>query len=599
MLLELHIRNLALFDDATVELGPGLNVLTGETGAGKSLVAGALGLVLGDRGEADRIRTGEDVASVEALFATGPVPDLDAFLEEAGLASPSRDDEGQVLLRRVIRRSSRGTSYVNGSLAPLAQVSAVADRLVSIYGQHGHQRLLRPSQHRRILDAAAGLAGEAEALAPVVRALRAVLTERAELAARDAERESELDFVRFQIEEIERIAPGPGEDESLASERSVLRHAEELATLAREALDHLDDSSGAALERVGLAERALDRAAELDPGLAELAESLAPVRIGLEEAGRSLRAYADRATADPARLAEVEDRLAELSRLGRKHGGDLAGVLARLEELRADRDRLEEGPSRLRDLVREEEELRADARKRARALGKGRAAGAAELARALEEELGSLGMEGARFEARVDGPGRRAEEDPEPWGWDEVRFLVSPNAGEDPRPLDRIASGGELSRVLLALTRRVGDGEERPVLLFDEVDAGIGGAVAEVVGRKLVEISRGRQVLCITHLPQIASLADRHVRVWKEEQGGRTVARVEPVEGADRVREVARMLGGTDLTEATLAHAEEMLARPDGARSAGPASGARARGRTPRAAARRRSGTKAGSARRS
>ncbi|MBK7972155.1 MAG: DNA repair protein RecN [Deltaproteobacteria bacterium] len=589
MLVELHLKNLAIFEDASIVFGEGFNVITGEPGSGKSLVAGSIGLLLGGKGDPDRIRSGSDDAEVAALFAIDP--------RSARAASLGVEvDEGEVVLRRSLRRTGRAGSAINGALAATSQLAAVADKLLSVVGQHEHQRLLAPEWHQVLLDQSAGLWSARQQLRSAVTSWRERRSELAAVREGAAQREATIARLDRELEEIDRVAPRPGEDEELAREREILRHAGELAEVAARGRDRLyegDDAAVTVVERVRLD---LERVARLDPSLGEVAKLLEPAEIALQEAGRALISYGSRLDPDPDRLEALEGRLGALERLKRSHAGSLASVLERASALRAERARCEDGPERLDALAAEVASAERAARAQARGLSDRRAAHSSVLARAIEQELNTLGMAACRFEIEVTSPSTDAEREPGPAGWDEVRFLIAPNRGEDLKPLDRIASGGELSRVFLALSRHLDPAQERPSLLFDEVDAGIGGAVAEVVGRKLREMSRYTQVLCITHLPQIASLGDRHIRLWKETVGQRTVARAEEVRGEARVREVARMLGGADLTETTLKHAAEMIANgahasadePSAAGTPVPAAGA-ARGSAKRSGGPRRS----------
>ncbi len=552
MLVELHLKNLAIFEDASIVFGEGLNVITGEPGSGKSLVAGSIGLLLGGKADPDRIRTGADDAEVAALFAVDPSSPRAATLgiEVGG---------GEVVLRRSLRRSGRAGSAINGSLAATAQLAAVADRLLSVVGQHEHQRLLAPEWHQVLLDQSAGLWAARQEIRAAVTTWRERRAELAALREGAAQREATLARLDRELEEIDRVSPKAGEDEGLAREREILRHSGELAEVAGRGRDLLYEGDDSAVTVVEKVRADLERVARLDPSLGEVARLLEPAEIALQEAGRALISYASRLDPDPDRLEAIESRLGALERLKRAHGGTLAAVLDRASALRSERERCEDGPGRIEALAADVAVAERDVRSLARRLSERRAAHSAVLARAIEHELNSLGMAACRFAIEVASPSSDVEREPGPAGWDDVRFLIAPNRGEDLKPLDRIASGGELSRVFLALSRHLDPAQERPSLLFDEVDAGIGGAVAEVVGRKLREMSRHTQVLCITHLPQIASLGDRHIRLWKESVGQRTVARAEEVRGEARVREIARMLGGADLTETTLRHAAEMI----------------------------------------
>ncbi len=549
MLVELHLKNLAIFEDERIVFGEGLNVITGEPGSGKSLVAGSIGLLLGAKADADRIRSGADEAEVEALFSA-----------DAGVESqPAEMQDGELVLRRSLRRSGRGGAAINGGLAATAQLVTLALKLVSLVGQHEHQRLLDPDWHQILLDRSAGLWDVRRELKALVGRWRELEVELATLRSDAARRDATLARIAIELAEIERVAPKPGEDADLAREREVLRHAGELTEVAARGRELLYEGDQAALTLVERVRAELTRAQRLDPALTEVTKLLEPAEIALKEAGRALISYGSAIDADPDRLESIEARLNALERVKRTHGGTLAEVLETAATLRVERARLEREPGHLDTMASELAEAKRAARLAARTLSERRSAHATVLASAIERELETLGMEGCRFRVEIASPISDEECDPRPDGWDDVRFLIAPNQGEDLKPLDRIASGGELSRLFLALSRHLEASDERPSFFFDEVDAGIGGAVAEVVGQKLREIARHTQVLCVTHLPQIACLGDRHIKLWKETVGARTVAHAEEVRGEARVREVARMLGGAELTETTLKHAREMI----------------------------------------
>ncbi len=584
MLVELHLKNLAIFEDERIVFGEGLNVITGEPGAGKSLVAGSIGLLLGAKGDPDRIRSGADDAEVEALFAVDPSV-------AAGASLPAEVRDGEVVLRRSLRRSGRGGSAINGNLAATSQLATLALKLVSLVGQHEHQRLLDPDWHQVLLDRSAGLWEARRELKGLVARWRELDVELATLRESAARRDAVLARVALELAEIERVAPKPGEDAELTREREVLRHAGELTEVAARGRELLYEGDQAALTLVERVRAELARAQRLDPSLEDIVKLLQPAEIALQEAGRALIGYGSAIDPDPDRLETIEARLNALDRLKRAYGGTLGDVLDKAAALRAERASHEAEPGRLEALALELAAAQDAARSRARAMSERRAAHASVLAAAIERELETLGMEACRFRVEVASPASNEERDPGPAGWDDVRFLIAPNQGEDLKPLDRIASGGELSRVFLALSRHLEASDDRPSFFFDEVDAGIGGAVAEVVGQKLREIARHTQVLCITHLPQIACLGDRHVRLWKETVGARTVAHAEEVRGDARVREVARMLGGAELTETTLKHAREMI---ENAGRSGVASRKPDHGETPRRGARPTASTRRG-----
>jgi DNA repair protein RecN (Recombination protein N) len=558
MLSQLRIRDFAIIDDLSMELGPGLNVLTGETGAGKSILVEALNLALGGRARADVIRAGAEEASVEALF------EGDRRLVRR-LAQMDIDAEGGLLVRRVVSRAGKNRITVNGSPMTLALLERIAEDLVDLTGQHEHHSLLRADTHLAILDEFGNLGSEREIVASAYARLAALIEERAALEKDERERSAREDFLAFQVREIREAALRPGEQEALEVERARLRSAEKLHAVtagAEEALYGADLAAAAVVARV---ERELTDLGSIDPELGAYAERLSAARLEIEDVARSLGSYARGIAADPERQAEVEERLALLARLRRKYGSTVEEVIATGERLAAQLERLEGAAERLAAIAREIDAAQRTLETACRALTEGRQRAARRLSKAVEIELATLALSGARLVTRVE-PRPPSEEGISvggarvgPRGADRVEILFAPNRGEEARALARIASGGELARVTLALKMVLCASDPVGTYVFDEVDAGIGGAVGEVVGRKLKEVSRERQVLCVTHLPQIAAFADRHFRVSKRLSGGRTVCEVALLTEEDRKLEIARMLGGLKITEKTRAHAEEMI----------------------------------------
>lgn len=560
MLNALRIQNFAIIDELEVRFGPGFNALTGETGAGKSILVDALHLVLGGRASAEVIRTGCDEAAVEALFEG---MDLGDRLASLGLPTGG----GDLLIRRVIHRSGRGRAYVNGAMATVGILEQVCRGLVDISGQHEHVSLLDPQLHLALLDGYAGLHGEVARYREAYERFAARLAEKAGLAMDDAERARRADYLSFQIAEINQLGPQPGEDEQLSQERRRLAAAGKLRSAAEEAERVLYSGDCAAADQVGKALGRLADAAAIDPALEPLVASLKAARVELEESSRALSGYLRGVDADPSRLAELDERLEVLKRLTRKHGGDLASVLRRLEEMKAELSGVERHAERLAALDQECAELGQEALWQARAVSEKRRAAADEFTRAVEAELSKLAMAKTELKAclapvtATDGTAQARVGDCvlTPRGVDTCELLITANPGEEPRPLAKIASGGELSRVMLAVKRALAKSDPVPTYVFDEVDSGIGGAVAEVVGRMLKEVSRERQVLCITHLPQIAACADSHYTVAKRVKDGRSISKVEALSPTARTKEIARMLAGVQITPAALKNAEEML----------------------------------------
>ena len=571
MLLQLALRNLVLIQQLTLEPERGFNVLTGETGAGKSMLVDALGLVLGARARPDLVRGGEREAIVEALFELEPHSRAAAKLEAAGItvaaqdAEPASGDEAQLVVRRVVQSEGRSRAWMNGQLCTAAQLAELAPDLCDIASQHESVSLTDPSTHLEYLDAFGKLAGERAALGEAVDALTTTTTELA--AAREAERgrAEREDYLRFQLKEIDELEPRPNEELELENERGRLKHAERLVGVTRRSADRLYEGESAICDELGRLGSELDAAAALDGTLGPLANAIESARAELADAARALGRYSEGIEASPARLAEVEERLFRLRKLLRRYGEGV-DLRAQRETLAAELSGLSSSEGRIGALERRREELFAQVSEAARSLSRKRRDAADRLADAIGRELAQLGMGRARVVVEVQQAtatagdvmaldGARITRS----GIDRVEFLIAPNKGEEPRPLRRIASGGELSRSLLALKRVLAEKGPAGLYVFDEVDAGVGGAVAEVIGHAIADVARHRQVICITHLPQIAALADAHFVVSKTEQKGRTFTSVRKLSRAERIEELARMIGGVKVGPAARRAAEEML----------------------------------------
>ena len=539
MLRFLSIRNLAVIDRLELEFEPGLCVLTGETGAGKSILVGAVGLLAGGRASADLVRTGEDTASVEAIF--------------------EKPDGTEVIVRREIAsQGGRSRAFVDGALTSSAALRDISGPLVDLHGQHEHQVLLDPAAHLDLLDEFAGLSGARPAVADAFHTWQRLNAERERLLTGEREKAARIEFIDFQLQEIDRIAPRTGEDEELAATRQVLANADRLQRLCAEAYTLLYDGEHAALAALGTVWRRVGELAAIDDRFTQYTEARESVKAQLEDLAFFLRSYSEGIDTSPGRLQEVEDRLALLERLKRKHGPTLNEVLANAEALRRERDDLVNAGARAAALDAEVSTARGEYRRRAEQLSASRRTAAARFSRELERTLGELAMARTRCEVRfgdTTDEGRWTER-----GFDEAEFFISPNAGEDLRPLARIASGGELSRIMLALKTLASTDAPGKTLIFDEVDAGIGGAVADVVGARLQKLADRVQVLCITHLPQIAAHGGTHYRITKTVRNGRTMTSVARVAARDREEELARMIGGSAITSTVLASAREMLA---------------------------------------
>jgi DNA repair protein RecN (Recombination protein N) len=557
MLTDLTIKNFAIIDQIHAQFGPGLNALTGETGAGKSILVDAINLLLGSRASSEMIRTGQEEASVEAfveLGGKGGTP----LLENLGL----EQSEG-LQFRRIIHQSGKSRAFLNGTAITLHMLEKLGEGLIHIYGQHEHQHFLDPLRHIDILDRSGGLLETRNRFQEVFAAWTKAVSEMAELTSRQKQRAERMEFLAFQSGEISRAGLKVGEDEELGAERSRLVHAEKLYSIAHFGAEVLYGESGSAVERLKATLQRLKEGVKVDPALATLAASVESILFQSEDVASSLRAYREKIYFDPKRLETIESRLDELTKLKKKYGPALADVLAYRERIDGERKTLGGLEEKISDLEKIAREEQARAGTLARQLSEKRKEAASDLASKLEKELSSLGMKKVRFQIKVDsevaGPGEGDRPRMNEKGMDRVEFLLSPNPGEDLKPLAKIASGGELSRIMLAMKRIFAEDSLVKTLIFDEVDAGIGGGIAEIVGRKLKEISGHFQVFCITHLPQIASFADTHYKIIKKESGGKTYVEVKRLSDEERLEEVARMLGGLKITGKTIDHAREML----------------------------------------
>jgi DNA repair protein RecN (Recombination protein N) len=555
MLRDLHITDLGVIDDARIEAAPGLNVLTGETGAGKTMVVDALTMLLGERVNPGAVRAGRPAALVEARLRVDQAPAAVAALDQAGLEA----DDGEVIVGRQVAAEGRSRAHVQGRMATVSALGALIATLVEVHGQHDFQGLLRPAVQRDLLDRYAGpeVLELRAAYGRAWRRLRQVSGELDELTTRAHERAREADVLRYQLDEIDGAQVREGELAELAAEAERLTNAEglrEAAAGAHQTLAGSDDEGGAALA-LGQAARLLATRAGHDPALAVLAERATAVAADVADLASDLRGYAEQVLTDPARLAEVNERTALLADLRRKYGDDEAAVLAFAERARTRLAELDGGELRTEALEAEAGELRAELDRVGAALTAGRAGAAERLAAGVLHELAELSMRGARFAIRVD-PDAGAGED----GRDRIEFELAANPGAPPRPLAKAASGGELSRVMLALRVVLAGVDRMPTLVFDEVDAGIGGRAAAAVGRRLATLARSHQVLVVTHLPQIAAFADRHFAVEKTAGHEATSTTVRLLDDAGRLTELSRMLAGMAESGLAQAHAEELLA---------------------------------------
>jgi DNA repair protein RecN (Recombination protein N) len=565
VLREIHVRNLAVLAEAAVELGEGFNVLSGETGAGKSIVVDSLSLLAGARASAEMVRTGAEALTVSGVFEPEG-KGWRSVLEEAGLEAEGEE----VLVRREIGRGGRNRVFVNDQPTTLRLLADLAPYLLRIHGQRDELGLIEPDLQRAMLDRSGGPEA-APLLASVAEAFEqhARLAERLErLSGDDRMRRERIDLLRFQASEIDAAKLRAGEEVELKAERDVLRNAEAITRALGTAFALLFEEEGAAVERIGKAGSLLAEVEAWEPQAAAWGVELEEARIRLTETARSLQHRLDGLEADPARLDFIEERLATIERLCRKHGGDSRAVLARRAEIEAELAELEGDAENRDELEGKVAAALATYREAALALSKARESWGKALTERIEGELKDLGLARARLAVALERRRRAGspltldgeETDFGRDGVDQVVFLFAPNPGEPPRPLARIASGGELSRIHLALQLASRGESAHPTLVFDEVDTGIGGAEAAALGAKLQRLARGGQILAVTHLPQVASYGDLHFRVSKRVDGGRTSVKVEELEGKARVEEVARMLAGKEITDTSLSHARELIA---------------------------------------
>jgi DNA repair protein RecN (Recombination protein N) len=560
MLNCLRIRDLAIIDELELELGPGLNVLTGETGAGKSILVSALELVLGGRGRAELVRSGAKAGEVEALFDISEDPTLRQRLLELEM-----DAEDELLVRRVISACGRTRAYINGKLATQQVLASVTSGLTDISSQHEHHTLSDPGTHLQYLDAFAGAAALRQRVSRAYHAFRHAEAALADFELRLRDRDARQSVLHSQIDEIENVAPERDEDVELEQECKRMRNVETLLRLSGEAADLLYDRDDAIVVGLARAARGVAEAAELDPGLAVLASQLESLRSQLEDSARELGRRVRSMRPEPEALQRAEERLYALSKLKRRYGGSLEAVLACLEKSRAELDELGNHSTTREALDLGRAQALEEATAAARALSAQRRQAATRLAAAISKELDSLGMGGARIhvelsavggeagEVAIDGARLSAD------GLERAEFLIAPNRGEEARSLHRVASGGELSRAMLAIKCVLADLGPSGMYAFDEIDAGVGGGMAEVIGRKVQSVSQHRQVLCITHLPQIAVFADHHFKVEKVMRSERTLSTVRRLTHKEQQEEIARMLGGLVITAKTRAAARELL----------------------------------------
>ncbi|MFN2341378.1 MAG: DNA repair protein RecN [Halanaerobium sp.] len=554
MLSDLQVKNFALINKVNINFKQGLNILSGETGAGKSIIIGALDLLLGARANTDVIRSGKKAAYISAFFQPDELQIINNILTEAGIEK----EENGILIAREIRTNGRNRTLINGQLATLKIVKKISRYLIDIHGQHEHQLLLDQSSHLMILDAFIGqeVSPLKSKIKSLYQELAEVRNELSEIEIDDSQRARELDIINFQIEEIEAAALKEGEYEELKEEYETLSHGEEIYKVVTELMTALsgdDYSEKGIMDRLAVLKNKFVEIEDYNQQLKELNKKFADIYFGLEEFIFDLSDFESSFAYDEEKISVISDRLDLINTLLRKYGEDVETVLSYLEELYQKRDKLENVEEKITSLTKKENNLKKELLALSQKLSKKRQKYADNLEVKLKEELKDLAMEDVRF--KVDFKEKEISAD----GTDQIEFLISPNLGEDLKSLSKIASGGELSRIMLSLKTITAALDQVDTLVFDEVDSGVGGKTAAKMASKLAQISNERQIICITHLPQLASAADHHFLIKKEKEENRTFTKIYALDKEKQVKEIARMIGGTKMTDKTLAHAEEML----------------------------------------
>lgn len=563
MLQELSIRNFAIIDDLRISFSGGLTILSGETGAGKSIIINAVNLLLGSRATTKLIRSGQDTAELEALFHIKDQPRIVQIMKENGY-----DPEEGLLIRRIISRKDRHRIYINGRLATIQLLDFITENLASISGQHVHQGLLKEEQQLAIIDQFGGLIPERNSVYRCFHEIVPLIRDLSDLKAKKDRQSEHIQLLEFQKKEIQEAGLTPGEDAALEQERIRLKNSEALFQTARGSIEMLYDSQGAVVEQLSLVKKSLEKAALIDPLLVSSENRIAEIAFNVEDIAEELRTYMKKIEMDESRLGVVEERLDVINKLNRKYGGSLDAVFMRLESIEQELLNLE---SLAEDIAGTEIRLSSLHNKLVgltTKLSNKRKKAAEILAKKVEKELASLKMSQTKFQISFRTIPADSSNDPyltvekhvaHETGIDQAVFLIAPNIGEPLKPLSNIVSGGELSRVVLALKAILAQTEAVETIVFDEVDAGIGGGVAEVVGKKLATLAKHHQIICITHLPQIAKFGDHHFSISKHVSEGRTKTSINYLSIPERINELARMLGGEKITQATLDHAREMI----------------------------------------
>lgn len=548
MLQSLSIRDFVIVDKLDLEFTSGFTVLTGETGAGKSILIDALSLTLGARGEAGVIRTGCEKAEISAFFSTQNLTNVDTWLNEQALSY----EQGELLLRRVMYADGRTRAFINGQAVTVAQLKELGELLVDIYSQHAHHSLLKTSYQRQVLDDFAGMSAQAKAVAASYKAWQEVASMRAQLEANAHQYAEELAILRDEVRELKQLVISEADWEALQQEHARISNSASLIQNGATCYELLAEHEFSVIDQLSQVQHHLDEMVKFDSGLAESVEAVQSSLIQLEEASRNINRFIQRAELDPQRLENIESQMQALHDGARKYRSKPESLM---EVFTSKQARMQELESYQQDdaLIKQETTLKADYMQLAQALSKARISAAKVLSQKISHEMQSLALAGGQFEVVLTA------QTPDATGLEDVQFLVAGHAGVEPKPLAKVASGGELSRISLAIRVTTAQQINVPTMIFDEVDVGIGGGVAEVVGRLLAQLGKTRQVLVITHLPQVASCGAQHFRVSKTQQDGHTLSHITALDDTERIEEVARMLGGIDITQTTRQHAAEML----------------------------------------
>jgi len=549
MLQELSIKNFALIEELHISFDKGLNILTGETGAGKSIIIGAIGLILGGRASSEVVRKGSDLCEVTGLFEIKENGRLKEMLTEKGLLS----QEEEFVLKRELSRQGRSRCLLNGQIITLGMLEEVGNYLVDVHGQHEHQALLKPGVATDLLDEFGALMELRKRIEDTYRRFREKARQLEELRASEKQREQQIDLYQFQTKEIDQANLSIEEEEALDKEYVVLSNAEKLNQLSQELYHHIYEGAGSITEKMALVERGLERLVAIDETLKDGLKEMGEVKYRMDEMAVMIRDYARKIEFNPQRLEAILERKELINRLRRKYGNAIKDILNYRKEAQVKLDRLVNSAESMEEITSEVKRLEEQLVQEAGKLSHERKIAGAKLKKETEQELKELGMEKVRFDVEIEQGEIKST------GWDEVQFLVAPNVGEDLKPINRIASGGEISRIMLGLKTILARADKIPTLIFDEIDTAIGGRIAQVVGRKMRGLSPAHQVICVTHLPQIAVFASNHYYVGKEISAGRTKTLVDLLDKKGRENEIARMLGGERLTELTLKHAREMI----------------------------------------